>query len=109
MNTICRSEGMPPESTVRQWVKDDREGFSAKYERVRAIGMDAAADKLRELAKSAVGLDAAGVSAIALQVNTEKWYLSKIAPKQYGDKLDVTTNGKDLNSRVMDPEMPGDE
>lgn len=31
-----------------------------------------------------------------LQVDTRKWLASKILPKKYGDKVDVTTNGKDL-------------
>lgn len=104
LNTICKAHGMPAESTVRLWVIDDREGFAAKYTRARGIGMDAAADRLRERAKQAAGLDAAGVSAVALEINTEKWYLSKIAPKTYGDKLDLTSGGKSLaRTRVIRP------
>ena len=29
---------MPPDSTVEQWAKDDREGFAARYRRARQIG-----------------------------------------------------------------------
>ena len=62
--------------------------------RARDLGIDVRADGLRNLAKSAVGLDSAGVQAIRLVVETEKWYLSKIAPKRYGDKLDVAVENK---------------
>ena len=32
-----------------------------------------------------------------LQIDARKWILSKMNPKKYGDKTDVTTNGKDIN------------
>ena len=86
---ICRGEGMPPESTVRQWHIDDHGGFAAKYARARDIGLDGRADRLRDIARSAIGLDGPGVQAIRLVVDTEKWYLSKLAPKRYGDRLEL--------------------
>lgn len=33
-----------------------------------------------------------------LKVDTRKWYLSKVLPKVYGDKLDLTTNGETFNA-----------
>jgi hypothetical protein len=38
LEVICRHPGMPAASTVRQWVKDDRGGFAARYRRARHIG-----------------------------------------------------------------------
>lgn len=32
----------------------------------------------------------------ALRIDTRKWLLSKLNPKKYGDRVDLTTNGKDL-------------
>jgi hypothetical protein len=32
---VCGDRGMPSPSTVRQWVAEDREGFAARYKRVR--------------------------------------------------------------------------
>ena len=34
-----------------------------------------------------------------LRVDTRKWALSKMNPKKYGDKLDVTTDGKEVNTQ----------
>lgn len=31
-----------------------------------------------------------------LRVDSRKWLMSKMAPKKYGDKLDITTDGKAL-------------
>lgn len=35
-----------------------------------------------------------------LRVDSRKWYLSKVLPKKFGDKLDMTTNGKDLPTPI---------
>lgn len=88
LNAICKTEGFPAESTVRAWAIDQPE-FGAKYARAREMGMDARADRLRGLARKALGMKAEGVQAMRLIIDTEKWYLSKIAPKKYGDKLDL--------------------
>ena len=42
----------------------------------------------------------AAVQALRVQVDSLKWVLSKIAPKKYGDKLDVTSNGKALPTSI---------
>ncbi len=36
-----------------------------------------------------------------LRVDTRKWIMSKMKPKKYGDKLDMTTNGKDLPTPLL--------
>jgi hypothetical protein len=94
LHEICRDEDMPAESTVRKWAVDDEYGFGAQYMRARDIGLDCRADRLRDTARAAIGLDAAGVNAHRLVVDTEKWYLSKIAPKRYGDRLDLVVDDK---------------
>ena len=38
LDAVCRDDGMPPRSTVRQWVADDREGFAARYREARKRG-----------------------------------------------------------------------
>ena len=42
----------------------------------------------------------AAVQALRVQIDSLKWVLSKIAPKKYGDKLDVTSNGKALPTSI---------
>lgn len=36
-----------------------------------------------------------------LRVDTRKWLLSKLHPKKYGDRIDMTSNGKDLNTCIQ--------
>lgn len=49
LRKVCRDEGIP-ESTVRTWARDDRNGFAAKYAQARAMQVDALADELLEVA-----------------------------------------------------------
>ena len=104
LREVCRAENMPPESTVRLWALDDREGFAAHYTRAREIGYHAMADDMLEIADDGRndwmernGEDGAGWSVNGehmqrsrLRVDTRKWMLSKALPKVYGDKLDLT-------------------
>lgn len=103
LRTICKREGMPTEAAVRQWAIDDVEGFAAHYTRARDLGLDAMADKAIEEAatprpgKKTVrkpdGTEVTTGDAVErsrLLVDTIKWYLSKIAPKKYGDHMQHT-------------------
>lgn len=106
LREVCRQDGMPPESTVRGWVVDDREGFSAQYTRAREIGYHAMADELLEVAdngsndwmlrkddddhgKELYVLNGEHVQRSRIRVDTRKWLLSKALPKIYGDKQQV--------------------
>lgn len=108
LRSICRDEGMPPESTVRQWYVDDVEGFAAQYARAREIGLDVMAEETLEIAdtpqvgvrseESADGFKEVREDMLGhrrLQVDTRKWYLSKLAPKKYGDKTSMELTGAD--------------
>jgi hypothetical protein len=44
---ICRDPGMPSERTVRLWVRQDRDGFAARYGEARTIGGTASAGLTR--------------------------------------------------------------
>lgn len=91
LRAICRSDdAFPDESTVRQWVIDDREGFYPQYTRAREIGLDCRADALIEDAKQAKD---AALGRLAF--DADRWYLSKLAPKRYGDKLQQEVSGPD--------------
>lgn len=84
LRAICKDEKLPPESTVRGWVVDDRESFSAQYARARDIGLDCRAEGIGE--KLSLETD---TQRARLVFDHERWYLSKLAPKRYGDKLAV--------------------
>ena len=100
LRAICRDEEFPPESTVRTWALEDVDGFAARDAYARQLGLDAMADQLLEIADDSSGdftTDANGnrtpnnehINRSRLKVDVRKWHLSKLAPKRYGDKVDV--------------------
>jgi hypothetical protein len=90
LRVICSPDDMPAESTVRLWVIEDREGFSAQYTRSRDIGLDCRADRIEEKIESEGDTQRA-----RLLFDHERWYLSKMAPKRYGDRITQEHTGKD--------------
>jgi hypothetical protein len=103
LRSICRDEHMPPESTVRLWaLKDEGPGFAAQYAQARDLGLDAMADELLDIADTTQeGVTTTDqewgtsekrgdmIEHRKLRYDARKWYLSKLAPKRYGDRLAV--------------------
>lgn len=85
LRTICRDLPGATESTVRGWVLDEitAPGFAAHYARARNLGLDAMADEILDIA------DQGESDRARLQVEARKWYLSKLAPKRYGERLEL--------------------
>ena len=101
---ILKDEEMPPSSVFYRWLlNEEKKEFREHYEIACNIRAELMFEQLNEIAdessKIIVGddkSDGARVQANRLRVDTRKWYLSKVLPKKYGDKIDMTTNGKDL-------------
>jgi hypothetical protein len=107
LKAICRDSGMPSARTVRQWAIDDREGFAEIYERARHLGCWSIADDLLEISddgrndwmrqngKGDAGWLANGESAqrSRLRVDSRKWLLSKLLPREFGDKIEQQITG----------------
>jgi hypothetical protein len=102
LKAICREDAFPPDATVRLWALNNVEGFAAQYAAARDLGLDAMADDLLEIADTPQD----GVTTTdqewgtsekrgdmlehrKLRYDARKWYLSKLAPKRYGDRLNV--------------------
>ncbi len=99
LRAICRAEGMPPEGTVRGWVIDNAgPGFAERYTRARDIGQDVRADEVLEIAD---GFDGKETDRDRLRVDARKWYLSKLAPKRYGDRLALLDETPNVGNTVV--------
>lgn len=123
----CKKAGIT-RKTLNQWALDDPEGIGAPYARAReqqahalaeealkiADGEDEEGEKRQEAMVEAIAtaddddkdrilqsLQSVAVQRDRLRVDTRKWYTSKIAPKLYGDKLDVTSAGEKLQPGVV--------
>lgn len=87
LRQVCKASDMPDRNTVMRWMEANAD-FAAKYARARDIGLDERADALRE--EILTEEDAAKARLI---LDHGKWYLSKLAPKKYGDKLAIDGDG----------------
>lgn len=107
VRTITRDDDMPDEWTVYRWVNEDREGFAADYRQARIAQAERLADELMDIADDGtndyveretesgkkVAFDGEHYMRSRLRVDTRKWYLSKVLPKIYGDKVQHTGDG----------------
>lgn len=107
---------MPVTSTVYLWLlDDDKKNFSDKYARARASQaenmfdylLDIADDDSRDTILVKMGTkevpmeNKEWVNRSKLRVDTRKWYLSKVLPKKFGEKLDLTSDGKALPTPIL--------
>lgn len=98
LRAICRDEGMPPARTVFDWLSGN-EAFSQQYALAREQGLDALAEQCLEIAdneqhdweltKKGPVVNDVAIGRARLQVDTRKWLLAKMAPKKYGERIDV--------------------
>ena len=102
--------------TFWKWLDEDDQ-FSKQYARAKEIGIEAKFDSIEEDYSEAPQRDAESgkidmgwVQLQRLKIDAKKWELSKLAPKKYGDKLDVTSKGDALsvpsvvNVQIITPE-----
>lgn len=92
--SACRQTGLAM-STFLGWVEADPK-LAEQYAHARAILLEHLSEDLQEIADAPVGstitgaTDAGAVAKQRLQVDTRKWLLSKLAPKKYGDKMQLS-------------------
>ncbi|MCE2574830.1 terminase small subunit [Komagataeibacter sp. FNDCR2] len=103
LSAICALEGMPSQGAVRHWVQTDHDGFAARYARARERGLEKHADEIIEIADTARDSDSA--SAARVRVDARKWILSKLLPKQYGDKINLEHSGEVAMTDVPDDQL----
>lgn len=92
MRTICEDQRLPDRRTIERWQNEDPE-FAAAIARARETGFDRRAERAVDEAKAATDPQKG-----RLAFDAERWYLSKLAPRRYGDKLDVTSGNQPLHS-----------
>jgi hypothetical protein len=100
---------IPAVSTLMLWLKEDSV-FSEQYTYAKQLQAELMVDEAMAIAdddsKDIIKIDLDGIeiekidhehiNRSRLRVDVRKWHASKLAPKLYGDKIDHTTNGKDL-------------
>jgi len=93
LRNICLADDMPNADTIRVWLALDAE-FSAQYARAREEQADYYADEIIEIADTAEDANLA-----RLRIDARKWKASKLRPKKYGEKLDLTSEDGSMSPK----------
>lgn len=112
LRSIVKDEDMPSSSTIFRWLLDEQyKEFWEQYEKARNIQAELMFDELLEIAddgtndymeresssgETYLASNTEHVQRSRLRIDARKWYLSKVLPKKFGEKLDVTSDNKPL-------------
>lgn len=84
---ICAADDMPNRSTVFRWLTEHQD-FATKYARARVVQAEYLLDEMVEIEDATINeqLDPAAARAV---LGSKQWRAAKLAPKKYGDRLDL--------------------
>jgi hypothetical protein len=95
LRAICRTEGYPVPSAVIKWTNVDPDGFGEQYARACEARADVYFDALDDVSEDAVVADTpVKVAGLRLKADNITWQLARMAPKRYGDKVQIDANVK---------------
>lgn len=108
LRTVCLPKEMPDLSIIFDWLAKYPD-FAKQYAWAKQESSDAMAEEILDLSDESVrgaykaDPKAAGavVQAHRLQVDTRKWLMSKMKPKRYGEKVDVTSAGEAIKGNSI--------
>lgn len=99
LRSICRDKDMPDKTTVLRWLSQHEE-FRTQYAHAREMQTEHWAEEILDIADDgsndtykdkdgAPRVDQEVIARSRLRVDTRKWLMSKLAPKKYGDKVEL--------------------
>lgn len=114
MRTVCKEENMPDMSTVFRWLRTNKE-FQEQYARAKQESADAMAEEVLDISDDGRNdwmekeygdnimwvTNGEALQRSRLRVDTRKWLMSKMKPKKYGEKMDVTSDGKAIKGNTI--------
>lgn len=107
LRTVCLADDMPSGKTVFSWMRIYPE-FLKQYARAKEEASDAMYEDIQDISDEGISVIKSGAEKksgalaqiVRLQVDTRKWMMSKMKPKKYGEKLDLTSDGKALPTPI---------
>jgi len=114
LSTICKSKDVST-TAFYNWINEDAL-LVDKYARARELQAELLADQIIELSsrdriceETTIYDDGKGNEQVTtkrvdnhsrtrLEIDARKWKASKLAPKKFGEKLDVTTGGEKIQN-----------
>jgi hypothetical protein len=115
LKKITDDPNMPDDNTVYKWIHTDVNGFKDKYARACEERSEAMAEDILSIADDGTNdwmtvegkngneyqvVNNEAMQRSRLRIETRKWLMAKTKPKKYGDKIDVTSDGKALPTPI---------
>lgn len=115
LKSICSDPSLPCVTTVLKWLRENSE-FALQYARAKEEQADFMCEEMLEIADDGSNDTITGVKPSGeeyemenkewtnrskLRVETRKWLASKLKPKKYSDKIDVTSGGEPIKRTVI--------
>ena len=111
LRSILKASDMPSSRTFFKWIDDDKEKVK-RYARAMEIRAESIFEDILEIADDGTNdfmtitkgdveynvEDREVTNRSRLRVDARKFFLSKVLPKKYGDKLDLTSDGDALQA-----------
>lgn len=99
LRKVCSADDMPHRSTVMRWM-DENADFAAKCARAREVGTDGIHDDMEDIEdRTLSGEIDPRVANVVL--SSKQWRASKLAPKKWGTKVDLTSSDGSMSPRTM--------
>ena len=100
-------------SAIAHWVREDQDAggaFSQQYARAREIGFGMMSEEIIAISDADYTgpdgfVDNGAVQQARLRSDNRKWYLSKMLPRQYGDKVTQEITGEDGGALITRIEL----
>ena len=87
LRAVCTSADMPSVSMVFRWMEQNSK-FREQYAHAREEQADGFADEIIEIADNCPPVHEE-IAKAKVRIDTRKWKAAKLAPKKYGDKLEL--------------------
>ena len=114
LRKICEDPKLPGMTTVIRWLGDEKfSSFRAQYAQAREKQAEFYAAEIIEIADDGsrdsfededgnVRVNQEVVARSRLRVDARKWYASKLAPKKYGDRIELANDPENPVTKPLD-------
>lgn len=104
LRSILKDKGMPSVSTFFIWLEGD-ENKSKQYARAMELRAEGIFDEILEISDKRDEDHTAftGINVIQrdkVMIDARKWVLSRMNPKKYSDKIDITSDGEKVSGSI---------
>lgn len=111
VRSICRDDDYPEMKTIFRWLSK-HDDFRQLYDKAKEMAMLSMAEEILDIADDGRNdtyvdddgkprVDTDVIQRSRLRVDTRKWLMSKLAPKKYGDKVDLNHGAQPDNPLTM--------